>query len=312
MDYAYIWGDTLDELDRMSVDARIVNLETSVTVSRDAAPKGIHYKINPLNIGALTAAKIDGCVLANNHVLDWGRSGLLETLETLRRAKILTVGAGLNADEAMSPAALELADSVRLLLFGFGLPSSGIPADWAATDTRPGINLLPDCSNRTLSRIAEQTRALARAGDVLVASLHWGANWGYDVPREQREFAHGLIESAGFTIIHGHSSHHPKAIEIHRGRPILYGCGDFITDYEGISGHEVYRSDLALMYLPRFELPDGVLVELRMIPFRTRKFRLERAERKDAAWLQAILDRESRKFGTRVALEGDESLTVRW
>ena len=311
-DYAYIWGDSLDELDRMQVEARIINLETSITTSHDAALKGIHYKMNPLNVAALTAAKVDCCHLANNHVLDWGRAGLVETLETLRSAKILSAGAGLNAKQAATPAVIELTSLGRVLVFGFGLPSSGIPADWAATDTRPGINLLPDFSDRTISRIAKQTRALARTGDILVASLHWGGNWGYEIPRDQREFAHGLIETAGFAIIHGHSSHHPKAIEIYQGKPILYGCGDFITDYEGISGHEAYRGELALMFLSSLEVPSGILIELKMIPFRIRRFRLERAGREDAFWLQATLDRESRKFGTRVALERDGSLSAHW
>src|SRR5215216_5285449 len=79
-DYNYIWGDALGELERASPTARIINLETSITISDDFAPKGIHYRVHPHNISALAAAKIDCCVLANNHVLNWGRAGLEETL----------------------------------------------------------------------------------------------------------------------------------------------------------------------------------------------------------------------------------------
>jgi poly-gamma-glutamate capsule biosynthesis protein CapA/YwtB (metallophosphatase superfamily) len=65
-----------------------------------------------------------------------------------------------------------------------------------------------------------------------------------------RQFAHALIDEAGFDLVHGHSSHHPKAIEVHHGRIILYGCGDFITDYEGIKGYESFRDDLVRCIYP--------------------------------------------------------------
>src|SRR5262245_18251515 len=78
VDYRYVWGDALTELERRRPAARIVNLETSVTTSERAAPKGINYRMHPANIGVLSAAGIDCATLGNNHVLDWGREGLLE------------------------------------------------------------------------------------------------------------------------------------------------------------------------------------------------------------------------------------------
>jgi hypothetical protein len=65
--------------------------------------------------------------------------------------------------------------------------------------------------------------------------------------------------------LHGHSSHHPRPIEVYQGRLILYGCGDLINDYEGISGYEKYRDDLRLMYLASVDA-NGALVGLRMVP----------------------------------------------
>ena len=79
----YIWGDARAELERVAPDARIINLETSVTTSNEFWPgKGIHYRMHPRNIDCLTAARPDVCVLANNHVLDYSRSGLEETIHT--------------------------------------------------------------------------------------------------------------------------------------------------------------------------------------------------------------------------------------
>ena len=307
----YVWGDALFELRRAQPQARIVNLETSITKSAGYLPKGINYRMSPDNIGVLTAAAIDCCVLANNHVLDFGRDGLLETLDTLHGAGIATVGAGRTPAEAQAPAVIELPGGGRVLVFAFGHRSSGIPADWAAGATRPGIDLLDDFSDRTLTGLAERVRAQRRAGDALIASLHWGGNWGYEIGNAEGNFARGLID-IGFDVVHGHSSHHPKAIEVYRDRLILYGCGDFLNDYEGISGYEEFRGDLSLMYLPRLCAATGQLIDLRLVPFKIARFRLTRADPADASWLQQTLDAQSRAFGVRLTLTGDGALSAGW
>ena len=104
---AYVWGDALAEMDRFGPALRIVNLETAVTRSEAAWPgKGIHYRMDPRNVDCLTAARLDGCSLANNHVLDWGRAGLEETLSALAEAGLPSGGAGLDLHQASAPAAL--------------------------------------------------------------------------------------------------------------------------------------------------------------------------------------------------------------
>jgi poly-gamma-glutamate capsule biosynthesis protein CapA/YwtB (metallophosphatase superfamily) len=312
VDFGYVWGDALDELRRAAPQARIINLETSVTNSRDYMPKGINYKMNPENVACVTAAEVDCCVLANNHVLDFGATGLCETLEVLQQAGIRSAGAGRNATEAQDPVVIVTTNAGRVLVFAFGCGSSGIPTDWAAGRDRPGVNLLRDLSTRTVAAIAEFSRAARREGDILVASIHWGENWSYEIGQHQVRFAHGLINVAGFSVVHGHSSHHPKAIEVYRDRPIFYGCGDFINDYEGIGGYAEFRGDLALMYFPRLDAASGKLVDLKLVPLKIARFQLHRAPRMDALWLSAILDRESAKFGAHVSLNGDNSLAVRW
>ncbi|MFQ5528347.1 MAG: CapA family protein [Thermoanaerobaculia bacterium] len=309
---AYIWGDALDELDRRCPDVRMINLETSVTTSEDWKPKRINYRMHPDNVECITAGAVDCCVLANNHVLDWGNAGLLETLTTLRRAGLATVGAGKISAEAEAPAVLEIAGSRRLLLWAWGTTTSGIPRDWQATESRPGVNLLPDLSTATARRIASDISRKRRPADRVGVSIHWGGNWGYDIPARQRDFAHTLIDEAGVDFIHGHSSHHPKGIEVYRERPILYGCGDFINDYEGIGGYEEYRSELVFGYLIRLEATSGCLLTLELIPFRTRRFRLEAATAEEAAWLRETLDRESSSFGAGVRSDADDRLWLRW
>src|SRR5437867_7648682 len=306
----YVWGDALAELDWAKVDLRIVNLETAITWSETPWPgKGIHYRMHPQNVSCLSAARISACALANNHVLDWGYDGLSETLQTLDAAGIAHSGAGNDAEEAMQPAVLDTAANGRVLFFSFGSTTSGIPHEWKATSISPGVNLLDDLSEATAARLCDQMRTYQQPGDLVVASLHWGSNWGYEIPREQIVFAHRLIEE-GVAIVHGHSSHHVKAIEVFKSCLILYGCGDFITDYEGIGGYEMFRGDLALMYLIEIDSCSGELIAARFVPMRMRQFRLERSSDIAAEWLCNLLNELGAQFSTGARLEKDNSLTL--
>jgi poly-gamma-glutamate synthesis protein (capsule biosynthesis protein) len=308
----YVWGDALRELERAGVDLRIANLETAITSAETPWPeKGIHYRMHPQNIGCLTSAKISACALANNHLLDWGYDGLSETLKTLDAAGIAHAGAGNDAEEAMQPAVLDTAGDGRLLLFSFGSRTSGIPEDWKAISISPGVNLLDDFSEATAARVADQMRAYQRPGDLIIVSIHWGSNWGYEIPRDQIMFAHRLIEE-GIAIVHGHSSHHVKSVEVFKGRLILYGCGDFLTDYEGISGYEMFRGNLAPMYLIEIDSRNGELISARLVPMCMRRFRLERARAADAEWLCNLLNELGAQFNTGARLEKDNSLTLEW
>ncbi len=311
--FAYIWGDALEELDRAAPHLRLINLETSVTNSNDYwKGKGINYRMHPQNIAGLTAAGIDACTLANNHVLDWGYAGLSETLESLKTVNIKTAGAGQNIIAAGAPAVLPVAGNGRVLVFAFGLASSGIPLTWAAGQNRPGVNLLPDLGAKSVGHIQIKIQEVKREGDIVVVSIHWGGNWGYDISRKQTRFAHRLIDDGGVDIVHGHSSHHAKAIEVYKDRLILYGCGDFLNDYEGIGGYEEFRADLSLMYFATVNSANGKLVSLQMTPTQVRRFRVNRAPSAAAMWLINTLNREGASFGTRVKLDSDGRLSLHW
>jgi poly-gamma-glutamate synthesis protein (capsule biosynthesis protein) len=312
VDFDYVWGNALEEFARRRPALRIVNLETAVTACGEPWPrKGIHYRMHPGNAPSLQEAEIDCCVLANNHVLDWGYRGLDDSLSTLQALGIATTGAGRDAAQAEAPAALPLPGGGRLLVLGLAHRSSGVPADWAAAQGRPGVNLLPDLGDATVEHIARQAAALRHPGDLLLASIHWGGNWGYEIPEAQRRFARALVDRAGVDLIHGHSSHHPKGIEVHQGRLVIYGCGDFLNDYEGIGGHASYRGDLALMYFVTLA-PSGQLRRLEMVPMQIRRLRLNHATPKDRRWLREMLDREGRPLGTRAELAADGTLLLRW
>lgn len=302
VDFAYIWGDALQVWEKVKPDLKIINLETSITLQAVPWPeKEVQYRMHPANAGVLTAAGIDICILANNHTLDWGRAGLLETLQTLSQVGIAFAGAGQHLAQAQKPLVLKT-PKARVMVLAYSSPTSGTPYAWAAAPTQPGINLLPDLSRKALENIAAQVKQVKKPADVVVFSVHWGSNWGFDIPESQRNFAHQLIDMAGVDLVFGHSSHHPRGLEVYRDKLIIYGAGDFINDYEGISGHEQYRDDLTLMYFPEVDAVSGKLISLRMVPLRIKNFRLNAASPKEAAWLADRLDRESKKLGAGVRL----------
>jgi poly-gamma-glutamate capsule biosynthesis protein CapA/YwtB (metallophosphatase superfamily) len=312
VDWSWPWGDALQFLAYASCDARIINLETSVTTSDDYVPgKAVHYRMNPANSAALAAVRPDVCVLANNHVLDFGTRGLLETLDVLSASGLAAVGAGRSLREAQSPVIIPIPRTGgRVLVFAFGSPSSGIPYEWAATEDTPGVYFITTLGDAAADELCRQVHQVRQPGDLAVVSAHWGSNWGYRVPADQVRFAHRLVDG-GVDMVHGHSSHHPRPIEVYRGKLILYGCGDLIDDYEGIRGHDQYRPDLRLLYLPHLDPTSGELVELRMVALQARQMRLHWASHRDARWVKTVLDKVSRPFGSRIDLGSGGVLSLR-
>lgn len=311
VDFAYVWGVALNEFERRQPHARIINLETAVSRRGRPEPKGINYRMNPENFPAISAAGIDCCVLSNNHVLDWGVAGLSDTLATLASNGMHSAGAGHNRQAAEAPAVLLQPGGQRLLVFGLGAPDSGIPPEWAATDKRAGVARLKDLSMQSLRSVAERILESKNPGDRVVASIHWGGNWGFEIPHEQVRFAHALIDEAGVDVVHGHSSHHIKGIEVYRERLILYGCGDLLNDYEGIEGHTTYRGDLGFLYFASLD-PGGRLQTLELIPTRLHRFRLCHAEGDDRQWLHDTLSRECARLGSSLQPGTQNAFELRW
>ena len=312
VDFSYIWGDALSVLASINPDLRIINLETSITKSDDHWPKGINYRMHPENIASLTVARIDGCILANNHVLDWKHAGLVETLDVLERTGIQSAGAGKNQAQASTPAIFDLPGKGRLLIFAYGTRSGGVPSSWAASNDMPGINVLKYLSFNAVNRIKMAVDEYKQPGDIVLLSLHWGDNWGYDIPSSQKYLARKLLDDAGVDAIYGHSSHHVKGIEVYKDKLILYGCGDFLNDYEGIDGYEQFRDDLTLMYFPSFDPSSGKLVRMKMMPMQIKRLQTVHATPDDTRWLVQTLNRQGKRLGTRVKLLEDGSIELLW
>src|SRR5207302_10412227 len=106
------------------------------------------------------------------------------------------------------------------------------------------------------------------------------------------------IDKASVDIVYGHSSHHFKGLEYYNEKLILYGCGDFINDYEGIQGYESFRSNLVLMYFPCVNLKEGKVIGLEIYPLKLKNFSLHIPSQEEIEWVHFILNRETGRFGS--------------
>jgi poly-gamma-glutamate synthesis protein (capsule biosynthesis protein) len=293
-------------MEQLQPELRLVNLETTITSSDRPWPdKGVHFRLHPANITALQAARLDGCSLANNHSLDWGYTGLAETLRSLRQAGIQSAGAGLSPHQAQQPAHWQLGDGRQLLLFAWACTSSGVPPAWGVQPGKPGVALLSSVNSGSVKWLCRCINRQRRPGDRVVVSLHWGANWVPVVPEQHRWLARQLIELAGVDVVFGHSSHHPLPLEIYQGRLILYGCGDLINDYEGLPAHSPWRSDLVCLYGVELERCSGALTALELRPFQLRGFQLQEASAADRQLLEHQMGLEAAPPGWRVRADGN-------
>ena len=296
LDGSYLWGDLPYDLGE---DLRVLNLEVAPTLSiynEDIPEKGIHYHMNINNIPNIFSRFTRPYVLcmANNHTMDMGRTAFItETLQNITNA----VGIGLNSLEAYAPRI-----SGNIAICSFGTECSGVPSDWQATTSEAGIAYLPEITNERNVEIAFNF-IYNSVKDVIdkyiIISIHWGPNWASDNDGQNyRELlAHRLIDEANVDLIHGHSSHHIRGIELYKGKLILYGAGDFINDYECLHDQGVsskYNTTGALYIVDIYDDKQYTLKGFTVVPFITRKLRCERVTDIDKLTsLRAFVNKQS-------------------
>ena len=192
VDPAYVGGDVLAVLHDRKPAALFINLETAITRGSKPWPKGINYRMHPANVGCLTAAQIDCCVLANNHVLE-GQDGLLETMATLRSEQEFARPGRPAGGRGGRTSGVAARQRPKIAGLRSGFDDSGVPRDWAATDRRAGVNLLPTCRCKPRRPLRKQRGLPVSRGCVgRVAAL--GQQLGLDLPHAQRTFAHALVD----------------------------------------------------------------------------------------------------------------------
>ena len=201
-------------------DLTLANLENPVVRNAVYHPEATTFTGDLRLMPVLEQAGIDGVTLGNNHILDAGAPGLLETLEHLEDAGIAYAGAGADLGAAREPMIFELGGTEVGVLSYQGVPSY----DWAwATETAPGTApLLADVMEDDLER-------LRREVDLAVVMPHWGKEYVATPEPGQVDLAHAAIDAGADLVVGGHA-HWPKGIEMYEGKPIFYGVGNFLLD----------------------------------------------------------------------------------
>jgi poly-gamma-glutamate capsule biosynthesis protein CapA/YwtB (metallophosphatase superfamily) len=233
-------------------DIVIANLETPVSSGGTPDPTQdpqVTFRAAPAALDVLKGLGVNVVTLGNNHALDYGDEGLIETLANVDAAGIRRVGAGRNYEEANAPLHLDVRGRrVSILSHTFVYSAN----TRMATRTRPGV------ADHRIDRIVRRIRALrAQGGDVIVAA-HWGFEYRfYPLPYQMRQ-ARRMID-AGAQLVLGHGPHYPQGIEEYRGRAIVYSLGNFIFD-------EPYRcAQRSFVYDAVIEA-DGAIADRRLAP----------------------------------------------
>ncbi|MBI5587942.1 MAG: CapA family protein [Deltaproteobacteria bacterium] len=238
----FVWGDTIPFF--KSADASVCNLECVISdrgERREPSRKAFHFRTDSKNIEALTKAAITAVTLANNHSLDFGPDALADTLNSLDASGIKRAGAGADIREASSAVYFK-ASGVGVALMSFTDNEPG----WEATEKTPGVYYLPaDLNDPRTATLMDKIREAKKKADLVIVSPHWGPNRGYRPVPGHIPLAHAMID-AGADIVFGHSCHVFQGVELYRGRPIIYGAGDFIDDY---AVDEVERNDESFVFI---------------------------------------------------------------
>jgi len=196
------------------------NLENPITTrGTPAEDKQFVFKGSPSLLPSLKEAGIDVVSVANNHTLDQGVEGLLDTIAHLEEAGVANMGGGKDADEAFRPAVLE-ANGISVAYFGL---SRVVPdVSWKAGANQPGVAETYD-STRAMKEIA----AARDQYDLIVVYAHWGEEKSFHPRAYEKRLARDYID-AGADLVVGAHPHVLQGFEQYKGKWIAYSLGNFI------------------------------------------------------------------------------------
>ena len=248
-----------------AADLFLINLECPFTESADKLPKNFNFRARPEFVHTLLAGSVDIVSLANNHMMDYGPQGLIDTLMTLEQARIPYFGAGRNLAEARRPALITVG-GVRFAFLGyFFLGERNIePPQVYATETTPGVaGHYSDVE--VMERMLREDIIAAKAqADVVLPFFHWGKESTYDPLPYQIRLARAAIDAGAAGVLGSHP-HVLQAMELHQGAPAIYSLGNFV-----FGGNWNPRDKRSALYQARFS-PGGYLSS-ELFPLRTDRY----------------------------------------
>jgi len=238
-DYAFPFKLSSDFL--KSADITFGNLEGPIS-NRGSNQGSIYsFRANPKVAEGLNYAGFDVLSIANNHIWDWGKNALSDTLTILQNNNITPVGAGENFNEANS---IKIVNSEGLKI-GFLAYTNLYPKSLEAEENEIGISQFDVAGIlKLVYSIKEKKEA-----DIVVVSLHWGNEYETNASQWQKDLAHKLID-AGADIIAGHHPHVAQEMERYKDGVIFYSLGNFVFDQsfsketmEGMAGEVILEGN---------------------------------------------------------------------
>ncbi|MCP4381146.1 MAG: CapA family protein [Hyphomicrobiales bacterium] len=290
----FMWGDLRPR--QLATDAMIGNLECPITThaTKWNKLKTFYFRTDPKAIDHLHAGNFRCVALANNHLVDYGNQGLIDTRNYLESAGIAFAGAGIDGDQALEPTVF----SAGQMKIGFMSITNTVPA-FAAKPGRPGTNywkIRPDAP--TLDRLGGMIGTLKSAGaELIILSIHWGPNYRWWPPKHYRAFAHRAID-LGVDVVHGHSAHVLQAVEFHGRGIILFDTGDYVDDFIVVPPA---RSDYSFLFL--VEAGPGRMPKLTMVPARLTLARVDTARGREADVIRRAMIRRCADFAVDIREE---------
>jgi poly-gamma-glutamate synthesis protein (capsule biosynthesis protein) len=241
------FGDCLPLFARANL--AVVNLESPLCRCESPIVKsGPNFRAAPEIAGALVAAGVDVCCLANNHILDQGPGGLAETLAALDAAGLRHLGAGPDEAAAAAPLVVDVAGR-RMALLNFA------EGEFCRSRGGPGAAGLDPVAN---------CRAVAEAAgsaDLAIVFVHTGHEQTLFPSSEVRRRCREFID-AGAAAVVAHHPHVPQGIEVRHGRPIVYSLGNFLFDWQG------HEPETETSFLLELELGRSGVAALAVHPIR--------------------------------------------
>jgi poly-gamma-glutamate synthesis protein (capsule biosynthesis protein) len=266
-------------------DVFMVNLEHPITLVSEKVPKQFNFKMHPRFIRTLISGGVSIVHAANNHIADYGREGMLETMRLLDSAGIRYVGIGRNSVEARTPVIM----NVKGLRIGFlGYYGGG---EFAASKTTAGI------APRTRSLVLRDIASADTLVDFLVVGFHWGVEKAVAPEPSHVRLAHSAVD-AGADLIVGHHPHVLQGIEQYSQKTIAYSLGNFVF---GGNGRHSYSTAVLRVELEN----DRVNVEV--VPVTVEKWQPRPSDgRQKDSTLQVVASRSKQFQSTITFMPGAE------
>lgn len=186
-------------------DIVFVNFESPLVDNCPVTNEGMVFCGDKRNVEGLVYSGVNVANLANNHSTNYGEEGLKSTIETLNKSGILTTG--------ISGPVFKEVKGIKFAFLGYD-------------DVEPKSSMISIADEK---KIKEEIASAKKKSDVVITAFHWGDEYTSQPNKREVELAHLAIDS-GADLIIGNHPHWIQALEIYKGKLIMYAHGNFVFD----------------------------------------------------------------------------------